>query len=82
MEIDQKKTLLIKVKNCFSRQNEPLTAKLSFSGVLKRVCGNLQKNLLRTKKCFSHQYEPHIAKLSFSGVQSIFSEIDKKKHPF
>ena len=38
-------------KNCFPPKNEPLTVKLSFSGVMKHFRGNWLKTSLWVKKC-------------------------------
>ena len=52
------KNIPLWAKKCFSHQNEPHTAKVSFSGVLKYTCGNKQTDIyLRSGKCFSHQNE-------------------------
>ncbi len=42
----------LKVKKCFTHQNEPHTAKLSFSGVLKHFRENGQKTPLLSKRVF------------------------------
>ena len=58
------------MKNSLFAQNEPHTAKLSFSIVLNHFCGNLLKT------SFFAQNEQLRVKLSFSGVLIIFSDID------
>ncbi len=56
-------------KGFFSNQNEPHTAKLSFSGILKYFCGYYEKKIsLRSKKGFSLQNETHQLNYAFFGV--------------
>ncbi len=56
----------LKDKKVFFYQNQPHTAKLNFSGVLKHFCRNRpKKHLFSVKKGFFYQNEPPTAKLSF-----------------
>ena len=60
----------------FSQQNEPHTAKLSFSSILKNFF-RLTKQISLRSQCFSRQNEPHRVKVSFSGVLGLFCRLTK-----
>ena len=53
-------------KNCFSAQNEPHTAKLCFSVVLKHFCGNsLKTSLFSQKVTISERSSEIVRKFAF-----------------
>ena len=49
-------------ENRYAPQNEPNTAQLSFSGVLKRFCLKLTKTSLLSKKWLSHKETKNYSK--------------------